>query len=281
MQPLALAWFPRHDEGMNALTALRLQIEWGADEALADEPLNRFVAVPAPALPVLAEARVETPAASNVTAFAGKPRPAREISAELAASAQTREELRQILEQYDACALRVTATRLVFADGNPDSGLMIVGDVPGAEEDMEGRPFAGAAGRLLDKMLAGIGLDRGQCLLANLIPWRPPGGRPPNDTEIVQCLPFLLRHIELTRPRRLVLMGTITAQAVLGQKSGIHRLRGRWTDVELPGFSTPIPTLPMLHPNSLPNKPLTKREAWADMITLKLALGNDELTETA
>jgi len=254
---------------MDALTALRLQIEWGADEALVEHPLDHLTPVnsaPAPARPTAPLPLKPAPAAPP------KPIPAGEQAQHVAAQAQSREELRRMLEQFDACPLRQTATKLVFADGNPDSGLMLVGEAPGAEEDLAGLPFVGTSGKLLDRMLASIGLDRSQYLITNLIPWRPPGNRPPTDMELAQCLPFLIRHIELTRPRHLVLLGALASQALTGRTDGIRRLRGQWLELNFPGLSQPVPTLPMFHPAYLLRTHAAKREAWSDLISLKLAL---------
>jgi DNA polymerase len=187
----------------------------------------------------------------------------------VAAAARTLAELREALSRFDGCALSATATNLVFADGNPESGLMLVGEGPGAEEDRAGLPFVGPSGQLLDRMLASIGLDRTRCLITNLIPWRPPGNRNPTDSEVLICLPFLLRHIALARPRRLVLLGAMAARAVLGGSLGITKLRGKWTEASIPGLPEPVPTLPMLHPAYLLRNPGAKRDAWADLLLLR------------
>jgi DNA polymerase len=200
-------------------------------------------------------------------------RPAPAVRAqEVAQAANTIAELRAALAGFEGCPLSTTATNLVFADGNPDAGLMLVGEGPGAEEDRAGRPFVGPSGQFLDRMLASIGLDRTQLLITNLIPWRPPGNRNPTDSEVLICLPFLLRHIALVRPRRLVLLGALAAKAILDDTSGIRRLRGRWTRAHIPGLDAPIPTLPMLHPAYLLRTPGAKREAWADLLLLRRTL---------
>jgi DNA polymerase len=191
---------------------------------------------------------------------------------EVAARAGSLAELRAAMAAFDGCPLAATATNLVFADGNPDAGLMLVGEGPGAEEDRAGKPFVGPSGRLLDRMLASIGLDRTRYLITNVIPWRPPGNRNPTDNEVLTCLPFLLRHIALARPRRLVLLGALATRAVTGSNAGIRRLRGRWIDVTIPGLPAPVPALPMLHPAYLLRTPGAKREAWADMVQLRLGL---------
>ena len=200
----------RKIDGMDALDALKLQIAWGADEALLDTPVDRLAAT-APAL------RVQ-PARLASGGIVGE-------AAALAMAATTREALRDALASLD-CPLRHTATTTVFADGNPDSGLMLVGEAPGADEDRAGLPFVGASGRFLDRMLASIGLDRSRYLITNLIPWRPPGNRNPTDNEVLLCLPFLQRHMALVQPRHVVLLGSLATRAVTGNTAGIRRLRG-------------------------------------------------------
>lgn len=279
---------------MDDLAALRWQVEIGADEAIALAPVDRLARAAAPraaqpaAEPASAPVPVPEMAASAPTpaspAAPSAPRPvaatmpvapAARRAAEIAAAATTREALRAALAAFDGCALAATATNLVFADGNPDSGLMLVGEGPGAEEDRAGLPFVGPSGKLLDRMLASIGLDRTRFLITNLIPWRPPGNRNPTDAEVAICLPFLMRHIALVRPRRLVLLGAAATQAVIGSKSGIRSVRGSWQNVAIIGLENPVPALPMLHPAYLLRSPGAKREAWADLILLRRALGRD------
>ncbi len=260
---------------MNAWAALRLQMEWGADEALEDAPVDRL------------RPREPQPGAATPAARPAEPRPvvvAPAVAAalviaqptlraqDLASAANTLAELRAALIAFDGCALSATATNLVFSDGNPDAGLMLVGEGPGAEEDRAGLPFIGPSGKLLDRMLASIGLDRSTCLITNLIPWRPPGNRNPTDAEVALCLPFLRRHIELVRPQRLVLLGALAARAVLGTRAGITRLRGTWTDASFDGLPQPVPTLPMLHPAYLLRNPSAKRDAWSDMLALRRSI---------
>jgi len=190
----------------------------------------------------------------------------------VAGAARTLAELRTALAGFDGCPLAATATNLVFADGNPDAGLMLVGEGPGAEEDRVGKPFVGPSGQLLDRMLASIGLDRTRLLITNLIPWRPPGNRNPTDNEVLTCLPFLLRHIALVAPRRLVLLGALATRAVTGSTTGIRRMRGRWIEVTIPGLPAAVPALPMLHPAYLLRTAGAKRDAWADLIQLRRSL---------
>jgi uracil-DNA glycosylase family 4 len=276
---------------MDALAALRLQVEWGADEALAGAPVDRFAArasaarpdaaaATAPAAPAESGRRVVARAAApTARAFPGGGQQVQRAEA-IAAAAQTLDELRAALAAFDCCPLAATATNLVFADGNPDAGLMLIGEGPGAEEDRAGKPFVGPSGKFLDRMLASIGLDRTQYVITNLIPWRPPGNRNPTDAEVVVCLPFLLRHIALVRPRRLVMLGALAAQTLLGSNTGITRLRGRWTSVTVPGLPDPVPALPMLHPAYLLRTPGAKRDAWADMVLLRRTMDDDRVSES-
>jgi DNA polymerase len=176
------------------------------------------------------------------------------------------------LANFGDCPLAATATNLVFAEGNPESGLVLVGEAPGADEDRAGRPFVGASGQLLDRMLASIGLNRERLLVTNLIPWRPPGNRPPTDTEIQVCLPFLLRHLALLRPRLIVTLGALSTRALTRRDDGIRRLRGRWYNVTVPGLPEDVPTLAMLHPAYLLRTPGAKKDAWEDLIALRRQL---------
>jgi uracil-DNA glycosylase family 4 len=238
---------------------LRLMIEWGADEALEDAPIDRTRTIAPPVLIAPSPAPARTGPASRA-----------QITAD---SANTLQALRAALENFADCPLATTATNLVFADGAAGAGLVLIGEAPGAEEDLAGRPFVGAAGRLLDRMFASIGLSREtDMLLTTLIPWRPPGNRPPTETEIATCLPFLLRHLTLLRPKIIVTLGALSTRALTGRDDGIRRLRGRWQNVTVPGLPTPILTLPMLHPAYLLRMPGSKKDAWTDLIALRRKL---------
>ncbi|HVZ53646.1 MAG TPA: uracil-DNA glycosylase [Pseudolabrys sp.] len=188
-----------------------------------------------------------------------------------AKSAQSLAELRAILENFDGCALKATATRLVFADGNPEARLMLVGEAPGRDEDIEGLPFVGRSGKLLDRMLAAIGLDRGQVYIANIVPWRPPGNRTPTPQESQICLPFVLRQIELADPDILICLGGPSAQTLLNIRDGITKTRGRWFPFDT--GTREIRAMPTFHPAFLLRSPLQKRFAWRDFLAIKKALG--------
>lgn len=189
---------------------------------------------------------------------------------EAAASAKTLDELRVLLDSFEGCALRATATQLVFADGHPQSRVMFVGEAPGYEEDISGRPFVGRSGKLLNQMLAAIGLDRSAVYIANVVPWRPPGNRTPTPQETAICLPFTRRQIELANPDILVCLGQPATQTLLGTREGITRTRGRWFKFDT--GSREIRAVATLHPAYLLRQPLQKRLAWRDFLAIKKAL---------
>ena len=187
-----------------------------------------------------------------------------------ARTATTLDELQALLTGFEGCALRATATQLVFADGNPQAQLMFVGEAPGREEDLEGLPFVGRSGKLLDRMMAAIGLDRSKAYIANIVPWRPPGNRTPTPQESQICLPFILRQIELADPDILVCLGGPSAQTLLGIKDGIRKARGRWQAYHT--GTREIRALATFHPAYLLRSPLEKRLAWRDFLAIKAAL---------
>jgi uracil-DNA glycosylase family 4 len=189
---------------------------------------------------------------------------------EAAASAKSLDALRALLEGFQGCALRATATQLVFADGNPEARIMFVGEAPGYEEDRTGKPFVGRSGKLLDLMLAAIGLDRAKAYIANVVPWRPPGNRTPTPQETAICLPFIRRQIELADPDILVCLGQPATQTLLGTKEGITRTRGRWFTYDT--GTREIRAIATLHPAYLLRQPLQKRLAWRDFLAVKKAL---------
>ncbi|KAB2950684.1 MAG: uracil-DNA glycosylase [Rhizobiaceae bacterium] len=172
---------------------------------------------------------------------------------------------------FDGCNLKFTAKSLVFADGNPDADLMLVGEAPGRDEDIEGLPFVGRSGQLLDRMLAAIGRDRTSAYIANVIPWRPPGNRTPTPLETEICRPFIERQIELARPKVLVCLGGPSAKTLLNTTEGILRLRGNWR-VHVTASGVAIPAMPTLHPAYLLRNPAHKKLAWRDFLEVKAKL---------
>src|SRR6202035_1043312 len=187
-----------------------------------------------------------------------------------ARTAANLDDLRKLLKSSEGCALRNTATQLVFADGNPEGRVMFVGEAPGHEEDISGRPFVGRSGKLLDRMIEAIGLNRTKVYIANVVPWRPPGNRTPTQQETSTCLPFIRRQIELADPDILVCLGGPAMQTLLGIKEGITRSRGRWFPYDT--GRREIRALATFHPAFLLRSPLQKRFAWRDFLALKKAL---------
>src|SRR5437879_7295576 len=250
---------------------LAFYLEAGVDCALMDEPVNRLADPDAAAPPRETVVREAPPSKTFLQAAAPAvpaarpdatiaPEAAISSAREAARTAPTLEALRALLENFDGCALKHTATRLVFADGNPQSRIMFVGEAPGRDEDIEGLPFVGRSGKLLDRMMAAIGLDRKSVYIANIVPWRPPGNRTPTPQETAICLPFTQRQIELVDPDVLVCLGNPSTQTLLTTKEGITRTRGRWFRYQT--GTREIRTMPTFHPAFLLRNPISKRLAW-------------------
>ncbi len=232
------------------------------DAPLAFEPTKK------PPLRNLAQVEAAAPPPPDQAAVSAR---------ELAQAAMTLDDLRAALESFDGCALKRSASRLVFADGNPLAKIMLVGEAPGADEDRQGVPFVGRAGQLLDRMLESIGLDRTSVYIANVIPWRPPGNRTPTVQETAICLPFIQRQIALCNPDILVCLGASSAQTLLNIREGIMRARGRWGDYVIDRDrpeARAIKAIAMLHPAYLLRQPAHKKFAWRDLIELRKAIGS-------
>ncbi|MBX3581326.1 MAG: uracil-DNA glycosylase [Rhizobiaceae bacterium] len=275
---------------------LAFYAEAGVDAALVDEPINHLAARsavdpqeavaqrPAAIEPERARPTAAAPAAPRNNQFqpggtVAVPDEAQiALARQRAATAATLDELRDQMAAFDGCNLKFTAKNLVFADGNPEADIMLVGEAPGRDEDLEGLPFVGRSGQLLDRILAAIGLDRGSVYIANVIPWRPPGNRTPTPHETEICRPFIERQIELANPRVLVTLGGPSAKTLLNTTEGVMRLRGNWkTHVTSSGIS--IPAMPTLHPAYLLRNPAHKKFAWRDFLEIKVRL--DQLREQA
>jgi uracil-DNA glycosylase len=258
---------------------LAFYLKAGVDCALGDEPVNRLAdpeLAPEPRAtvahqPILRAAPLPPPVAAPRADVTVAPDVAINSAREAARTAPTLEALRQLLENFDGCALRHTATRLVFADGNPEARVMFVGEAPGRDEDIEGLPFVGRSGKLLDRMIAAIGLDRSKAYIANVIPWRPPGNRTPTPQETQICLPFIQRQIELVNPDVLVTLGNPSTQALLQTREGIMRTRGKWLDYDT-GTRT-IRAIATFHPAYLLRSPSYKRMSWQDLRAIAKVLG--------
>ena len=276
---------------------LAFYMEAGVDAVIGEEPANWFAERDAATQLAQAEGRPATEPAKRMAPSAERPSaalarpgggakvasdaatltppPSPEVAMvaarDAAKTADSLERLQAILGQFDGCALKNTATQLVFADGNPQARLMFVGEAPGRDEDLAGLPFVGRSGQLLDRMLAAIGLDRGSAYIANIVPWRPPGNRKPTPQEAAICLPFLQRQIALVDPDVLVCLGDSAAQTLLAFREGITRSRGRW--VEYDTGTRVIRAMATFHPAYLLRTPLSKRLAWRDFLAIKKALG--------
>jgi DNA polymerase len=246
---------------MDARALLQLQSDWGVDECLLAAPQDRRVAATAPeAAPRVARAAPSRPVSGTAT-------PDLATCRDLAA-------LGAALTGFGGCALRETASTTVLGEGPVGARVMLIGDAPGAEEDRAGRPFIGPAGVLLEAMLGSIGVRREAVRLSYVVPWRPPGDRPPSAPEIAACLPFLWRELDLVGPEMVVVLGAIAARALLGEaarNASISRLRGMWTVLEIPG-RPPCPALPCFHPLYLLRTPAAKAQAWTDLLSLRARL---------
>ena len=257
------------------LSALAWLVEAGADETMGEAPVDRFAA------------RKSAPEARS-PAEIPKPAPFRDrgpqqeadsigTAIDLARAANSLAELKSALESFDGCALKRSATNTVFADGNPQSRIMFIGEAPGRDEDRQGLPFVGRAGKLLDKMLAAIRLDRTRAYITNVINWRPPDNRDPSPEEAAMCLPFLRRHIELVDPGVIVLLGAVAVRHVMGKSEGIMKTRGRWLEYNVSGRMVPV--MPTLHPAYLLRQPAHKKLAWRDLQGLEQKIASLQLLE--
>lgn len=259
---------------------LQFYVDCGVDEVIGDQTPDRTL-IPEKILPMVASAGTAAPLAAkggisgavpasvSTDGLAGAVESMEEART-LAAAAQTLDEICAAIDNFKGLAIKRTATQMVFADGNPQARVMFVGEAPGADEDRLGKPFVGVSGQLLDKMLASIGLSREEnAYISNVINWRPPGNRAPDDAEIALSLPFIRRHIELVNPAAVVFVGGVAAKALLETSQGITRLRGKWTDFTTPALVQPIPAICMFHPAYLLRSPQQKSLAWADLLSLK------------
>jgi uracil-DNA glycosylase family 4 len=274
---------------------LAFYLEAGVDCALSEVPIDRLAEdaaieergapVNAAPRPLLRSSGTSQPPANSLArqglsseapTLRGDAAPAPDVAVssarEAARTAATLDELRGLLQAFDGCALKFTATQLVFADGNPQARIMFVGEAPGRDEDLEGRPFVGRSGKLLDLMIGAIGLNRSSVYIANVIPWRPPGNRTPTPQETQICLPFIQRQIELVNPDIVVTMGNPSTQTLLKTRDGIMKTRGKWINYDT-GTRT-VRALPTFHPAYLLHSPSYKRLAWQDFRAIKKALAD-------
>lgn len=277
LEPTALT---PHDE-----KALQALIDWWDEAGIElDAPVTRLkkqaAAAPAERAETPRQApkpqRTATPAAAIAAGF-GEPEVRGPSAQEVAAKADSLDALEKAIAAFDGCPLKRTARNTVFARGNRDAKLMIVGEAPGREEDEAGKPFVGHSGELLDRMFASIGLDENALYISNIVNWRPPGNRNPTQDEIATCLPFIERHIALKSPDILVVAGGVSAQSLLREQTGITRLRGQWRDYAIKNADgtesgRSIPCLPLFHPSFLLRQPASKKKAWQDLLSLDAKL---------
>ncbi|WP_048851863.1 uracil-DNA glycosylase [Komagataeibacter europaeus] len=277
----------------DSLSLLRLYVEWGADDALDPHPHDRLALAPTihdrsrptQPPPIQPDAgnghRKHRPAPPPPRGSATLIDQAAAMARDVAQAARTLAELHAAIRDFGECSLRDTATSSVFVEGPEGAPLMLIGEAPDADEDRSGHPFAGESGALVSTMFASIGIDQDSLLRAPVIPWRPPGGRPPSVAETRICLPFIQRAIVLARPARVVLMGNLPVSVLLDQRTTAARMRGRWRDLPLPAESAdksatpPTPqALPMRHPLQLRASATARRDAWKDMLLIREAIGN-------
>ena len=277
-------------EGLTPRQNLSWHLDAGVDECIGDQPVNRYLAPQArftpearfvpnqQGAPTMPRPPLQTSLGQKATPLPQVLQSNAEILTEacrLASESATLEQLRDAVEGFTGCPLKKTATNTVFADGSPKAKVMFIGEAPGADEDRVGLPFVGVSGKLLDRMMASIGLNRAEnAYISNVVFWRPPGNRSPTSAEVAICLPFVERHIELIDPEVLVLLGGPSAKAVLGRQEGITRLRGKWHDYESPKMPAPIPAMALFHPAYLLRSPGQKQLAWRDLLTIRKKLQN-------
>lgn len=257
-----------------ALQALEWYVDNGVDEILGDEPVNR---TQMPQLPKKEEAKSRPAQAAQPQADLIGAAEARIEAVKLAQNAKTLDELAETIRNFDALAIKKTATNMVFADGNAQAPVMLIGEAPGADEDRQGKPFVGASGQLLDVILSHIGLSRQAedpdkaIYISNILNWRPPGNRTPSPAEIEISQPFIERHIELVNPKLIILCGGVSAQTLLGRSEGITKLRGQFQTYKPLALKSDavIPCIATYHPAYLLRTPAQKGKVWADMLLLK------------
>jgi len=249
-----------------ALALLDWYRAMGVDEAVGEVPFDSFAASQAKPAPRRAPEVKMAASPPRAAPRAARPISTRGIGAEIS----TLTELEALVAGFEGCSLRRTAKSLCFARGSASARIMLIGEAPGRDEDLQGKPFVGRAGQLLDRMLAAIGLAEEHVYITNTVYWRPPGNRTPTPEEIEACAPFLARQIELLSPSVLVLLGGAAAKTILGVSEGIMRLRGKW--LTYPSAGRDLPALATLHPAYLLRNPAAKRYAWRDLLLLKAAL---------
>jgi len=276
-------YLQKNADNLTPVEILRWHLDAGVDETIGEESQNRFGATQSAPVqaPVQETVQAQTPALTPAPELASALTPVKaniktpghdqalKSAVKIAAAANSIDELKLALEQFDGCNLKKTATNLVFGDGNQSAKVMLVGEAPGADEDRQGVPFVGASGKLLDKMLASINLSRSDIFISNTVFWRPPGNRTPNAGEIAVCQPFVERMVELIDPEILVTVGGPATHSLLAQQGSVSKLRGKWFTYETPRMSRPIIATAIYHPAYLLRSPAMKRPTWHDLIEIR------------
>lgn len=265
------------ENSLDIKSALEFYLLAGVDETIGDSALSLSAPPQKVILPLNIKPQTAIPTSAPLrqatTELAQATAQACQNAHELCAKAQNLTELRQAVENFDGCALKLTAAHTVFGDGNPEAKIVLIGEAPGADEDRVGIPFVGRSGQLLDKMLSYIGLDRSKYYITNILPWRPPGNRTPTGGEIAVCLPFLKRQLELINPDYILLLGGSSANALFDNQDPISKLRGHWLEYPLNNGKT-AKALATFHPAYLLRNSGQKAKAWADLLKLhKEAVG--------
>ena len=252
----------------DAINIMNWYILSGIEDICADEPYNALQDAAKPA-----KTQNQEDIRPATTLLAQENKAACLNARELCQEAQTLDDLRALLENFDGCGLKFSANSTVFGSGNPQAEVMFIGEAPGADEDRQGEPFVGRSGQLLNKMISAIGLRREDCYITNVLPWRPPGNRQPTDAEVAVCLPFLRRRIELIKPKIIFLLGASAANAVLDNTDSISSLRGHFIDYRMNDEKV-IPTLSSYHPAFLLRSSAQKSKAWSDFLRLRRKLND-------
>lgn len=253
---------------VDAAELLKWYVECGVDECVADQEINWFEHSSKTQVKQSISTEPTAPSPKAKTAPLASNRELIEKAEQMAAGCDSLAALNAAILDFDGCSLKKTASNTVFADGNANSDIMLIGEAPGADEDRIGKPFVGQAGQLLDRMFAAINMSREEDFyITNVLPWRPPGNRKPTEQECDMCLPFLKRHIELFKPKLIVLIGGTSASAILKTQTGITKLRGKWYDYDR--GDEKIPLMPIFHPAYLLRQPHCKKQAWHDLLAIK------------
>lgn len=262
---------------MDKLAVLKWQIDMGVDETIDSEPLSleKISAQKTPAKAIIQTEKKEP----MKTATRTSPLEAEKSARMIADKCKTLSELHEALKTFDEIAIKKTATNTVFSDGNPEAKIMFIGEAPGANEDIEGIPFCGASGKLMDELLKWAGFERKKNIyISNTIFWRPPGNRRPTPEELAICKPFVEKHIALINPSILVLVGGTATFSLLNTNTGISKLRGQYHEYKNDYLKSSIPAIALFHPSYLLRQPSQKKTFWFDILSMKKHLSDKNIS---